>query len=247
MSRSLAAARRRSCATSPRTSSIPYAAADALLAGLIGVEPRRGLVDDRASVRRGRRADGPRHRPGPCRDRQGRVAVRAGPRPGRGRARADRRQPRARRWRRASSTPTRATRPSPGSCRRDQLGRCRRRRPRGRGGLRGRRRQAALWVELDGLAPPGAIFASNTSSISIDRLAAAVVATARRPQFVGMHFFSPVPVMPLVELIRGRDTTDATEAAIRGLVGELEARPRARAKQVISSRPTGPASSSTGS
>lgn len=77
-----------------------------------------------------------------------------------------------------------------------------------------------LWRQLDSLAPAGAIFASNTSSISIDRLAAAV-SPARRERFVGMHFFSPVPVMPLVELIRGAATTDATEAAIRELTDAL--------------------------
>ncbi len=64
------------------------------------------------------------------------------------------------------------------------------------------------------------MFASNTSSISIDTLAAAVEA-ARRARFVGMHFFSPVPVMPLIELIRGSATDDATEAAVRALAAEL--------------------------
>lgn len=78
----------------------------------------------------------------------------------------------------------------------------------------------ALWRELDERAPEATIFASNTSSISIDALASAV-APARRERFVGMHFFSPVPVMPLVELIRGAATTDATEAAIRELTTEL--------------------------
>ncbi len=77
-----------------------------------------------------------------------------------------------------------------------------------------------LWAELDRLAPAGAIFASNTSSISIDLLAGSVDA-GRRPRFVGMHFFSPVPVMPLVELIRGAATDASTEAAIRALAGEL--------------------------
>ena len=77
-----------------------------------------------------------------------------------------------------------------------------------------------VWAALDAVAPAGAIFASNTSSIAIDRLAAAV-GEARRPRFVGMHFFSPVPVMPLVELIRGTATADATEAAVRGLAAEL--------------------------
>ena len=82
-----------------------------------------------------------------------------------------------------------------------------------------------LWRELDGLAPAATIFATNTSSISIDRLAAAVSST-RRARFVGMHFFSPVPVMPLVELIRGAATSDETEAVVRALAAEM-------AKQVI--------------
>jgi 3-hydroxybutyryl-CoA dehydrogenase len=77
-----------------------------------------------------------------------------------------------------------------------------------------------LWTALDGIAPAHAVFASNTSSISIDTLAAAV-AQARRARFVGMHFFSPVPVMPLIELIRGSATDDATEAAVRALAAEL--------------------------
>jgi 3-hydroxybutyryl-CoA dehydrogenase len=77
-----------------------------------------------------------------------------------------------------------------------------------------------LWSELDGQAPADAIFASNTSSIAIDRLAAAV-SDARRARFVGMHFFSPVPVMPLIELIRGAATADETEAAIRDLAAEM--------------------------
>ena len=77
-----------------------------------------------------------------------------------------------------------------------------------------------LWAKLDERAPAATIFASNTSSISIDRLAEAV-SRERRTRFVGMHFFSPVPVMPLVEMIRGSATTDATEAAIRALTEAL--------------------------
>jgi 3-hydroxybutyryl-CoA dehydrogenase len=77
-----------------------------------------------------------------------------------------------------------------------------------------------LWASLDERAPEAAIFATNTSSISIDRLAEALT-PERRGRFVGMHFFSPVPVMPLVELIRGAATTDATEAAIRELTEQL--------------------------
>jgi 3-hydroxybutyryl-CoA dehydrogenase len=85
--------------------------------------------------------------------------------------------------------------------------------------------KTALWRELDARARPGAVFASNTSSISIDRLAAAVSAE-RRPRFLGVHFFSPVPVMPLIELIRGSATDDASADAIRALAARLE-------KQVI--------------
>jgi 3-hydroxybutyryl-CoA dehydrogenase len=82
-----------------------------------------------------------------------------------------------------------------------------------------------LWAELDAVASPAAILGTNTSSISIDRLAQAVP-PERRPRFVGVHFFSPVPVMPLIELIRGTATDDATEATIRELAARLE-------KQVI--------------
>ncbi|HSL32817.1 MAG TPA: 3-hydroxyacyl-CoA dehydrogenase NAD-binding domain-containing protein [Candidatus Limnocylindrales bacterium] len=77
-----------------------------------------------------------------------------------------------------------------------------------------------FWSDVDRQARPDAILASNTSSISIDSLAA-VVAPARRPRFVGMHFFSPVPVMPLVELVRGSETSDETADAVRALSAEL--------------------------
>jgi 3-hydroxybutyryl-CoA dehydrogenase len=80
--------------------------------------------------------------------------------------------------------------------------------------------KTALWRELDAVAQAETIFATNTSSIAIHRLADAV-AESRRERFVGMHFFSPVPVMPLIELIRGRDTSEATIDAIRGLAGDL--------------------------
>ena len=65
-----------------------------------------------------------------------------------------------------------------------------------------------------------AVFASNTSSISITTLAEAL-SESRRQRFVGMHFFSPVPVMPLIEMIRGADTEDATEAYVREIAAEL--------------------------
>ena len=86
----------------------------------------------------------------------------------------------------------------------------------------------ALFAELDAVAPVTTILASNTSSISITRLAAAVP-EPRRPRVIGMHFFSPVPVMPLIELIRGAETDDATEAYVREIAAEL-------GKQVIVSR-----------
>jgi 3-hydroxybutyryl-CoA dehydrogenase len=87
--------------------------------------------------------------------------------------------------------------------------------------------KAALWRQLDGIAPPETRFASNTSSIAIRRLAESV-SSERRRRFVGMHFFSPVPVMPLVELIRSADTSDETVESIRALSAEL-------GKQVIES------------
>lgn len=77
-----------------------------------------------------------------------------------------------------------------------------------------------LFAALDAAAPPAAILATNTSSIPIGRIADAV-SPARRPRVVGMHFFSPVPVMPLVELIRGADTDDATAAAVRAVAADL--------------------------
>jgi 3-hydroxybutyryl-CoA dehydrogenase len=66
-----------------------------------------------------------------------------------------------------------------------------------------------LFAELDALAKPSALLASNTSSISITSLAAA---TKRPSQVIGMHFMNPVPLMPLVELVRGLDTSAETVA-----------------------------------
>ncbi|HET7497865.1 MAG TPA: 3-hydroxyacyl-CoA dehydrogenase NAD-binding domain-containing protein [Candidatus Eisenbacteria bacterium] len=60
---------------------------------------------------------------------------------------------------------------------------------------------------LDGMLPAGAILATNTSSLSITELGAG---TSRAARFVGMHFMNPVPLMPLVEVVRGMDTSDAT-------------------------------------
>lgn len=65
----------------------------------------------------------------------------------------------------------------------------------------------ALWKELDGLCGPATIFASNTSSLTI----AAMAAVTKRPdRFVGLHFFNPVPLMPLAEVVRTVTTSDAT-------------------------------------
>ena len=80
--------------------------------------------------------------------------------------------------------------------------------------------KTTLWRELDVQAPPGAIFATNTSSIAIHQLADAV-RPERRARFIGMHFFSPVPVMPLIELIRADATADETVETIRDLSAEL--------------------------
>lgn len=72
--------------------------------------------------------------------------------------------------------------------------------------------------QLDGLLRPEAILASNTSSISITELAAA---TRRPGQVIGMHFMNPVPLMQLVEIIRGLATTDATLETILNLCRRL--------------------------
>jgi 3-hydroxybutyryl-CoA dehydrogenase len=64
-----------------------------------------------------------------------------------------------------------------------------------------------MWRELDGLCPAPTIFASNTSSLTIAAMAAA---TRRADRFVGLHFFNPVPLMPLVEVVRTVTTSQAT-------------------------------------
>ncbi|HEV3076277.1 MAG TPA: 3-hydroxyacyl-CoA dehydrogenase NAD-binding domain-containing protein, partial [Thermoanaerobaculia bacterium] len=69
----------------------------------------------------------------------------------------------------------------------------------------------AVLAELDRVCPSHAILATNTSSISITRLAAA---TRRPPQVIGMHFMNPVPLMQLVEVIRGLATAQATYDAV---------------------------------
>jgi 3-hydroxybutyryl-CoA dehydrogenase len=75
-----------------------------------------------------------------------------------------------------------------------------------------------IFGELDRIVGSDAILASNTSSISITRLGAA---TGRPDRVIGMHFMNPVPVMKLIEVIRGLDTSDETTATVNGLAEEL--------------------------
>lgn len=79
-----------------------------------------------------------------------------------------------------------------------------------------------VFKRLDDLAKPSAILASNTSSISITRLAAA---TKRPAQVIGMHFMNPVPLMKLVEIIRGAQTSDTTYQVIESLTRTLDKTP----------------------
>ena len=72
--------------------------------------------------------------------------------------------------------------------------------------------------QVDGIVGPDVIIASNTSSISITKLAAA---TSRADKFIGMHFFNPVPMMALVEIIRGLQTSDATHDAVKAMAVAL--------------------------
>ena len=72
--------------------------------------------------------------------------------------------------------------------------------------------------QIDAIVPPEVIVASNTSSISITKLAAV---TSRAERFIGMHFFNPVPMMALVEIIRGLQTSDATLDAVQAMAKAL--------------------------
>jgi 3-hydroxybutyryl-CoA dehydrogenase len=82
--------------------------------------------------------------------------------------------------------------------------------------------KVGLYRDMQKLLPSGAILASNTSSISITRLAAA---TDRPAKFIGMHFFNPVPLMSLVEVIRGLQTDDATVEAVETLAKRMGKNP----------------------
>jgi 3-hydroxybutyryl-CoA dehydrogenase len=76
----------------------------------------------------------------------------------------------------------------------------------------------AVFGDLDRLTPPEIVLASNTSSLSITEIASA---TGRSDRVVGMHFFNPVPVMPLVELVKGLTTSDETVGAARAFAESL--------------------------
>ncbi|QQR98413.1 MAG: 3-hydroxybutyryl-CoA dehydrogenase [Sphingobacteriales bacterium] len=76
-----------------------------------------------------------------------------------------------------------------------------------------------IFKELDAICQSNTILASNTSSISITRIAAA---TNRAPKVIGMHFMNPVPVMKLVEIINGYDTSEETTATIVELTKQLQ-------------------------
>jgi len=82
--------------------------------------------------------------------------------------------------------------------------------------------KSALFRDLDRICRPDVILASNTSSISITKIAAL---TKRPEQVIGMHFFNPVPVMKLVEIIRGLATSQETFASVRDLAVKLEKTP----------------------
>jgi 3-hydroxybutyryl-CoA dehydrogenase len=82
--------------------------------------------------------------------------------------------------------------------------------------------KAELFRDLDRLCRPGVILASNTSSISITKLGAQ---TKRPDKVIGMHFFNPVPLMKLVEVIRGLATSDETYETVRALAERLDKTP----------------------
>ncbi len=79
-----------------------------------------------------------------------------------------------------------------------------------------------IYAEMDRIAPPEVVFASNTSSLSITEMANV---TKRADRVVGMHFFNPAPVMKLVEVIRGSETSDATVALVKDLCVRLGKEP----------------------
>ena len=179
---------------------------------LLSHEPRPGL-------RHRRRPDGPRHRPGERRGRQAGDAGGPDRRAGREGEGAHRRKPGA------------AGREGQAGAGRRQADAVLARIGTGAGAVGAAGHDIVIeavfedeavkretWQALSAAADPEAIFASNTSSISITALA---TATDRPSRFIGLHFFSPVPVMSLIEIIRGLETDDATLAAARSFAEEL--------------------------
>ncbi len=79
--------------------------------------------------------------------------------------------------------------------------------------------KASIFKQLDAILPPASLLASNTSSISITRMAAT---TSRPDKFMGAHFMNPVPVMNLVELIRGLQTSDETYQRVQALCTSIK-------------------------
>ena len=79
-----------------------------------------------------------------------------------------------------------------------------------------------IFAKLDAICAPGAIFATNTSGLSINALASAVT---RRERFVGTHFFTPADVIPLVEVVRNDDTSEATVAVVMDALRAVGKRP----------------------
>jgi 3-hydroxybutyryl-CoA dehydrogenase len=82
--------------------------------------------------------------------------------------------------------------------------------------------KAELFRDLDRICRPEVVLASNTSSISITKLAAT---TSRADRVIGMHFFNPVPIMKLVEIVRGLATSDQTSETVKELALKLEKTP----------------------
>lgn len=81
--------------------------------------------------------------------------------------------------------------------------------------------KSSIFKELEGIIQPNCIFASNTSSISITEISS----VARADRFIGMHFMNPVPIMKLVEIIRGYSTSDETYNIIKDLTIQLDKTP----------------------
>ncbi len=78
-----------------------------------------------------------------------------------------------------------------------------------------------VWAEMDGTVQPQAVFATNTSGLVIGELNQAV-SDSRRPRFIGMHWFSPAPIMKVVELVHASDTAEETIQALESVCERIE-------------------------